>query len=441
MLACGIDIGSSNLKLALVDAERGPLWRRTLPTPRHLYHGCPAVDAQEVMHLLERLMLEGWCEVGHGRPLAAVCATGVGEDGVYVDAALRPLSNAIAWFDHSASAQAEWIRHHAPAIVCTGLGMDKSRTGARWRWYAQMHPRLVARAHGWIALTDLPASIWSGRAFMSQTLAARSGCYDVEQRQWRADLMQLCAAPEVPPVLRAGEIVGEFTSPALQAHGVVDASTRIIAGGHDHPFAASYIQRINPLACTDSVGTANVIYGQTPWTTVPALDADVAWTVPLRAHSGLACLGAFEFGAAMHALERCGTDIRAMLDAPRMPGHPRPASATALSDAGIEPRRVFERIGFAARRMLERMHQVGVPAGPIVATGGWSRSRSLLELRASIYGQAVHVLDEPEPAVVGAALIGLEACGQSINLDSMQLTIVEPDPVWAAVYAESDRHE
>jgi len=437
MLACGIDIGSTNLKVALVDESCRPVWLRSLPTPRCQDDGRPAVDGQEMLGLIERLMLEGWQATGQGQPLAAICTTGVGEDGFHVDAALRPLSAAIAWFDRSATADAAFIRRHAADTTCTGIIMDPTRTGARWRWWARTAPQTVARAHCWLSLVDFPAAVWSGRAFISETLAVRSACYDVERRQWNQALLKICTAPDLPPVLRAGTVVGDVSSPALLAHGLVDAHTRIVVGGHDHPVAASYIQRIHPLARTDSVGTANVIYGQTPLAKVPGLDADIAFTVPLQANSGLACLGVFEFAAAMQTLERKGIDIQAMLAAAHMPDHPTDGHRGNCSDDNPSPRQIFEHAGFAARWMFERMRAAGVPDGPIFATGGWSRSRSLLELRASIYGQPIHTVDELEPAAVGAALIGLDACGHRIDLGHLHPCIVEPVPAWADVYADA----
>jgi len=76
---------------------------------------------------------------------------------------------------------------------------------------------------------------------------------------------------------------------------------------------------------------------------------------------------------------------------------------------------VFEQAGFVARRMIEKMAEFGVVNGPIFATGGWSRSSSLLALRASIYAEPVHYLEEQEPALVGAALLGLDAHGAAIG--------------------------
>lgn len=432
MLVCGIDIGTTNLKVALVDGFGRSVWLRSLPTPRRPAAEHCAADGREILSLIESLIFEGWAKVGGGVPLAAICTTGVGEDGLYVDDGLQPLSAAIPWFDRSATDEARYIRESAAATPRAGIEMDPTRTGARWLWFRTHHPQLVARSAHWIALADFPAAIWAGRPFMSETLAARTGCYDIQNRCWIDDLLAICAAPALPKVLRAAEAVGPVTSPALLTSGVASDRTLIVAGGHDHPVAASFIQRLDPLARVDSIGTANVVYGETAKPALDGLDPEIAFMVPVRAATGFACLGVFEFSARVRMLESRGIDIRAFLGLSRMPGEP----TEGVSDENAGPRQVFEMAGFAARRMLDRMATVGVPQGSIYATGGWSRSKSLLELRASIYGQPLHALAEPEPAVVGAALLGAEGRGLTVELnpDTRASHRVMPDAGWTDFY-------
>ena len=306
--------------------------------------------------------------------------------------------------------------------------MDPTRTGARWLWYRRHYPEIVRPAHCWIALTDLPAAVFAGRPFISETLAARTGCFDVAGRSWIAELLQATGAPRLPAALRASEIVGPVVSPALIESGAAGDRTLVIAGGHDHPVAASYIQRLDRAARVDSIGTANVVYGETSDTRLDRFDPEIAFTVPILAKRGLACLGVFEFSAAVRALEKRGVDIRSILALTRLPGEPGDKS---------DARAIFEMASFAALRMLERMDMAGVPRGPIFATGGWSRSRGLLELRASIFGEPVYILDEQEPAVAGAALIGAQGGGNMVEIrQAGTRECVEPDAVWISRYRE-----
>jgi len=82
MIVCGLDIGSTNVKVVLADEAGRTLWVKSVPTP-HVNDGLgTTTDATVLMDLLEDLVIEGWREAGGGKPLAAISSAGVGEDGV-----------------------------------------------------------------------------------------------------------------------------------------------------------------------------------------------------------------------------------------------------------------------------------------------------------------------------------------------------------------------
>jgi len=116
MLSCGVDIGTTNCKIAFVDGDGRTLWSHVMPTPCLAHGDFIATDGLDLIQLIEAHILQGWLAVGKGKKVEAICTTGVGEDGIYVDENLHPLSPAIAWFDRSASTQAQFIRDHAPSL-------------------------------------------------------------------------------------------------------------------------------------------------------------------------------------------------------------------------------------------------------------------------------------------------------------------------------------
>ncbi|UXN57820.1 FGGY-family carbohydrate kinase [Phyllobacterium zundukense] len=422
-----------------MDRSGRAIWTRAVPTPRGSDAIGGATDPQALFALIEDMIIEGWQAVGKGKPLTAIATTGVGEDGIYVDGNLKPLGPAIPWFDRRATEQAAFIRSTAAATPRAGIAMDHTRTGAKWLWMRQEHPEVVLAARCWVALTDHPSVIWTRRPFMSETLASRTGCYDVGARTWLPRLLETCGAPPLPEILRAGEIVGTVSFGSLIESGAATIHTIVAAGGHDHPIAASAIQRIDPMARIDSIGTANVVYAETRSFPLDHFDPFLSFMVPVRATDGIiACLGVFEFSSAVQALQADGVDVRAFLNLPRMPGKPslaKPLLKTTELTRNL--RSVLEGESLTARQMFDNMNAVGVEDGPIYATGGWSRSRSLLELRASIYGKPIRVLSEQEPAVIGAALLAAGAADELIDF-SQGITIetIDPDANWATFYQE-----
>ena len=440
MLVCGVDIGTTNLKVSVVDEKGVSRWARAVPTPRVAPSPRSDINATVLVSAIEALIVEGWTAVGKGKPLSAIATTGVGEDGILVDRALKPLCFAIPWHDRCAIREAAEIRESAAATTRAGIEMEHTRTGAKWLWRRRYSPALFADKSMWIALTDYPSVIWTARPFISETLASRTGCYDVGRRAWIDALLDVCGAPELPEILRAGEIVGTMRAGPLTFSGAVSGSTLVVAGGHDHPVAAAMIQRFDPKARVDSIGTANVVYGETSTFALNRFDRYLAFMVPVQARDGAACLGVFEFSAAVQGLKDRGIDIRAFLALPKLPGEPKFFAAPEDLPARADARSVLEMAGVTARRMFHHMRRAGVESTPVYATGGWSRSRSLLQLRASIFGVPLNVLSEQEPAVIGAALLAAEGLGEVVDFTTGVTTqTIEPDPHWTEFYQEKYR--
>ncbi len=140
-------------------------------------------DAGQLVALAESLIIEGWRAVAKGRVISAISTGGIGEDGVGVDAALKPLGHAIQWYDRRGE-------HYAQALAQSELGrmypailLDFSSSAGKWAWLRAHRPQDLSGAKHWLTMTDYPLAVWAGEPFMSATLAPRTGCYDVFTRR------------------------------------------------------------------------------------------------------------------------------------------------------------------------------------------------------------------------------------------------------------------
>ena len=181
---CGVDIGTSNLKVALVDADCQLRWLASQPTPRVPDGEGLATNAKALCQTIEALIIKAWRETGAGPAITAISTTGVGEDGLNADAEFNPLGPALAWFDGRAGEEAaELSVQLGQRQIPAGIGVDASRTAAKWLWLSRHRPAEAALGHAWLALTDYPLARWARQAFISETLAARTACLDVSTRQ------------------------------------------------------------------------------------------------------------------------------------------------------------------------------------------------------------------------------------------------------------------
>ncbi|MCP2091639.1 UNVERIFIED_ORG: xylulokinase [Paraburkholderia sediminicola] len=364
---------------------------------------------------------------------------------------LRPLDLAIPWFDKRGEKEARRLREFAGDRSRAGVSIDSSRTAAKWVWLRENRPEIMRKSRFWLALTDYAAAWWSRTPFMSETLAARTACYDVFSRAWMPGMLDACGAPPVPEVLVAGTVVGAVVPGPLTASGVASGKTLVVAGGHDHPVAASAVRRLNQNALVDSLGTANLMYTEIG-SVEPRTNPYLAFSVPALGKAGLACLGVYEFSAALEPFraQDSGVTLQSFLSGGRLPGKPggegdilealrrtlQPVANSKPYANAIRLRASLESGCLYARRMLEAIRSTGSSGTPIYSVGGWARSDALLQLRASVFGESVVSVDETELTALGVALIARGAVEPVATQQPFQRNVrfIQPIAEWQAVY-------
>lgn len=426
---CGVDLGSTKVKVLLLDGAGRVLWREACKTPRIQDTSGVATDAEGLLATVETLMVAAFQGAQLASPLAAVTVAGVGEDGVPVDGEGIALDRAIPWFDRRAAVLADAMAARAPwRDAALPVALDYSRTAAKWAWARRHRPQPLAAAKSWLALTDYLAARWSGQQFMSESLAARTACWHVGHRRWLEPLLDDCGAPPLPKVVPGGTVLGSLRSPRLETAGVVDSHTSVIAGGHDHPVAAFAIRQRHSTAIIDSMGTAELIYAEIPESIgQPPRHPYFAFSRPVWGQ-GIACLGVTELSGALEPLMadpgELGAALRAIMAGDPVPGAP---------DQGPAIRTRLEDLTRGTARRLAALAELGAPPGPLFAGGGWARSDSFLSLRASLLRRDIHAFEEAELSAFGAAFLGAHALGHSPPVLLAERTI-PPNPEWARLY-------
>ncbi len=437
-LTCGIDIGSTNVKVLLLDEEGRTAWVKSVAMKKQSDGLGPVTDAMQLLDVLEALVIEGWRAAGKGRPLAAIASSGIGEDGVGVDQNLKPMGLALSWFDKRGEQDSADVGLLPAARDHPAIRFDFCMTAGKWRWLNRERPSDLGGAGHWITITDFPAVRWSGIPFISETLAPRTGCFDVYGRDWIPELLLASGAPPLPPLRRAGDIVGTMRPNALTAAGAASARTLLVAAGHDHPMAASAIRRLHRDARVNSLGTANATYGEAMFPAASITASGVDLSVPAAGGPGVACIGPIEFTVALREAVKDDAVLRDLLAAPEIAGAPSgKLPSTLFTGNAARLRAALEETAFRARQHFDAMTRAGVPIAPIYATGGWAQSRALVELRASMFGEAITVIGEPELTATGAALFAAEAAhGKAPDFARHhRLEITEPRRDWMEVYA------
>lgn len=421
-VSCGVDIGSTNVKVVLMNASGQVVARQHRPTPRDV-QGL-SIDIATLITTIDEMVIAA-CGTSFG--ISAVSVAGIGEDGVLVDDGLQVLGDALSWFDPRRQGVFRAFRRELHDSDTFDASSDASRTMTGWRWSREQEHG--AEASSWLAVADLPSARWSGRAFMSDTLASRTGAWRTRDRSWAQDRVELTLGSTqlLPTVLPAGEALGPLRSPTLEAAGVVSPDCVVIVGGHDHPLGGWGVDQLSPGSVLDSMGTAEVVVLQAAseqrqrrdgvdmapgirssgrtLMRVEELTRNVAWasqdpSVAAEIHSlmsgatkPVAVLESdyFRYGG------RGGGRPSYSLDAPRDPL----ARASAVLGA-------LARVGGAAIDAVRA--EVDTPT-TVRTAGGWARSPGWLRIKEAVTGYEAPPIVEPEVTAVSAALLAAVAVG------------------------------
>jgi sugar (pentulose or hexulose) kinase len=419
-VVCGVDIGSTNTKVIALDPRGVVVARRRRTTPRAAA-GAP-VDALALLAEIEQMILE-ICSDEY--MVSAVAVAGVGEDGVLVDDGLTPITAALAWFDPRRVQILAAMMYDLPDGERQCVADDAARTIVGWRW-AVGQPG-AERARSWLALTDYASSVWTGTPFMSDTLAARTAAWDCRAHRWIDGRVSASIGSRelLPPVRRAGDVIGKLVSSNLSISGVIAPGAVVVAGGHDHPIGGWGVHQMDPHSLLDSMGTAEVVVAQSPSRDVDhSSNIDIA---PGIRADGTTVLSVEELARNVEWASRDAA-VKRELDAiiagrrkpddylhrtvflpgsrgggrPHFTGDAPPAAVSRASAVLGALARLGERAQLAVAAHL--------PAQPrVYAAGGWSRSPGWVDAKAAVTGREVIVIPEPQVTAAGAALLAAKA--------------------------------
>ena len=425
-VVCGVDVGTTNAKVVALDAAGTVVARASRPTPRDA-EGL-WIDAVALFDAIEEMIVQA---CGDRYEVHAVCAAGVGEDGVLVDASLTPLTKALAWFDPRRQSVFRSLRPHLHGDDTFDSTSDPVSTLVGWKWSRQ---RVVdGTPASWVALADFAAVSWTRRPFLSDTLASRTGAWRTTQRSWANDRVELTLGSTelLPEVARTGAILGTIDSRTLASAGVLATDAIAVAGGHDHPIGGWGVDQMVPGAVLDSMGTAEVVVAQAPTAGLTRQNhVDVA---PGIRSDGTTLLRVEELARNVEWASQDPTVARCIRDLlngsvppapvlgagyfnPGQRGGGRPSySLDAPSDPHARASAVLGALAHVGRDAITAVRDGLVERGEVRLAGGWVRSPGWVDIKTEVNGFRTVAIVEPEVTAVGAALLAAKARGWTLD--------------------------
>jgi xylulokinase len=452
VLVLGIDLGTQSLKAVVCDealAVRGQHaigLATQVPAPDRAEQDPAAWEAALAPAIAGALAAAG------ARPeaIAAMAIAGQLDGCVAVDAGGRALHPALIWQDRRAVAEAARVDARR-LFARTGQVADAGHMAPKLVWLRRaLRGVTPARFHQPVSYL---VERLTGHAVIDPALASTTMLLDLATARWSDELLAAfeVAAEELPALRPACALAGGLTGEGARLTGLPAETPVAVGTGDDFaaPIGAGVVAP-GPVVCV--IGTAEVVGGLSA---TAVLDPAAEPMVETHAFPTGAFFvenpGWMSGGAVRWAARLLGLSRDAELDALAQGAPPGaagvtfvPALAGAMTPvwrphargtlhglaAGHErahvARAVLEGLAFAARDVVVRLGELGLPAREVVLLGGGAQSGVWAQIRADVLGLPHHVAARTDAAPIGAAMIAAVAAGLAPDLATLAALVPAP---------------
>ena len=376
----------------------------------------------------------------------ALCVSSFGEGFVCLDEKGREISPVMLLTDDRG--QTEFDRMllglNAGQIArVTGLKPHHSYSLSKILYLKEHHPEIYKDTRHILLMGDYLYHRLGGEYVTDHSMASRTMLYDVHRKRWDPGLLAAAGVKEelFSRPVQGGTVVGQVL-PEMARRLSLPRKTLLVMGGHDQPVAA-VASRGKTVYTMCSMGTSECI---TPilkkplaeeqilsWghPNEPFMEAGVYNTLAYNVTSGLLS----EWAAKVFAARECqeGRPAYQVLEQeiPQAPtkimvlpylhgsGTPYLDADARLSLLGMDEtarrgdiyRAILEGLCMDQRLNIEKLGRDRLERAGLLVTGGASRSRAWLQIKADILDLPIHRLECAQAGALGCAILCAAAAG------------------------------
>ena len=397
----GIDLGSTNIKVALYDENLTLIDRQSRPVVYIRDNGFVEFDALKYAEDLAGLLAD-MTKANDIKQLKEMAFTGQAESLVVLDGEGKPLMNAISWMDERSTEECEELAKQFDAATCeavTGqMAVLPTWPATKVLWLKRNRPEIYNAAATYMLLKDYVVYYLTGVKKADMSIATFSFYFDIYNKTYWKEMLNAIGVSEsqLPPLCEPCSVAGELKGELAEAMGIA-AGTKVNVGTLDHFAGMIGTGNIAPGGITLSTGTVMALaamcgtpaprscgiamhYGFLPDTHV---------MLPVAESGGVSlewfrrsCMGATDYDT-MNA-ELLKRQPNELLFLPYLVGTNSPEFDTdatgvfwglrqehdAIDMAGA----VMEGVAFVLRKNCDYIAKNGVKPTSIIATGGGAKS-------------------------------------------------------------------
>ena len=435
----GIDLGSTNMKAAIYDADMHLIDRQSTPVNYIREGGFVEFSAEEYYGSLLQLVRKMVEENGITE-IRQIAFTGQAESLVCVSEEGSAVINAISWMDERSTAECEELAKLFDNATCERITGQQAVLptwpATKILWLKRNRPDVFVKTKTYMLLKDYIVYKLTGVKLADMSIATFSFYFDIYDKCYWKEMLDAIGITEdyLPPLAEPCTVAGPLTVEAAEALCLTN-NTMVNIGTLDHFAGMIGTGNVSVGGMTLSTGTVMAL---TAMAEEPApRDSGIAMhygflpnthvMLPVAESGGVSlewfrrtCMGTTGYDEMNRVL--ADREDNNLLFLPYLVGTNAPEFDSDASGAFFGLRQehdifdmakaVMEGVSFMLRKNCQAISQKGTEIRHIIATGGGSKSPIWCQLQADITGLPVVIPTEKEAACLGAAMIAAVSDGK-----------------------------
>lgn len=474
MLYIGIDLGTSAVKLLLMD-ETGKIHNvvsREYPLefPQPGWSQQNPLDWKNAVFSGIRALLEGF----DPSQVAGIGAGGQMHGLVVLDendAVIRP---AILWNDGRTAKQVEYLNSVIGKERLSALTANIAFAGftaPKLLWMREKEPENFARIRKIMLPKDYINYILTGVHCTDYSDASGMLLLDVEHKRWSEEMLAICgvSGSQMPRLYESYETVGTLLPSAARDLGLPE-TVRVCAGAGDNAAAAVGTGVVGPGGCNLSLGTSGTVFISSDAFRVDENNALHAFAHADGGYHLMGCMLSAAscnkwlcediFHTADYPAEQAGITGEKLgknhvfflpyLMGERSPINDVNARGTFIGMTMDTTREdltqaVLEGVAFAIRDSFEVVKKLGIHVRSTKLCGGGAKSPLWKKIFANVLNMDLELVASEQGPGMGGAMLAMVACGEYKTVAEACAALVRvvdrvtPDPETALRYEEKYR--
>lgn len=452
MLYIGVDLGTSAVKLLLMDGE-GKI-QNIVSKEYPLYFPNPGWSEQKPEDWYTQVM-EGIKDLIKDADKSQVAGISFGGQmhGLVIldenDEVIRP---AILWNDGRTTEECDYLNNVIGKEKLSEYTANISFTGftaPKILWVKNKEPENFARIKKIMLPKDYIAYKLSGVHCTDVSDASGMLIFDVKNRCWSKEMCEICGITEdqLAKVYESYEAVGTLL-PAVADELGIPESCKVVAGAGDNAAAAVGTGTVGDGNCNISLGTSGTIFISSEKFGVDKFNALHAFAHADGHYHLMGCMlsaascnkwwmdeiiGTKDYGAEQKAIGKLGENHVYFL--PYLMGERSPINdplargtfigLTMDSTRADMTQAVLEGVAFALRDSFEVAKALGIHIERTKICGGGAKSPLWKKIIANILNVKVDVIESEEGPALGGAMLAAVACGEFASVEDAAAKIVK----------------